>query len=238
MYEPIQEKISITFQNQQFLETAFIHKSYINEYRGGNIESNERMEFLGDAVLELSVTKALYETLTTESEGKLTSIRSALVRGESLAETARDLGLGEFLKFSVGEENSGGREKDYILANTFEALIGAIYLDQGYEVADDFIKRTIFVKLDEVLEKKLHIDGKTEFQECAQAEVLITPEYQLLSEEGPDHDKQFTMGAFVADIQVGEGMGSSKRKAQENAARNALENVDWDELREKLRGEE
>ena len=234
MYQELQQQLDIQFTNEELLKRAFVHRSYLNEHRQEVVMSNERLEYLGDAVLELSVTQALFHKLPDASEGKLTSIRSALVRGEHLSEIARRLDLGAYLQLSVGEENSGGRDKDYILANTFEALIGALYLDQGFAVADAFILKYVFCKLEYILEQNLHIDAKTEFQEIAQAEVMITPEYQLLEESGPDHNKVFVMGAYINDKLVGKGGGSSKRKAQEEAARTALNNVDWSELRDLL----
>ena len=226
-YEKLQKAIGLKFKNAHFLKTAFIHKSYVNEHRDEKIEDNERMEFLGDAVLELAATRHLYEKYPEQTEGDMTSFRSALVKGKHLAEIAEELELGEYLSLSNGEEKSGGREKKYILANSLEALIGAIYLDQGVEVADAFIEKFILTRLDEIINKGLHIDSKSRFQEICQEKEEVTPYYELISEEGPDHDKNFTMGAYINGILVATGLGSSKQKAEDDAAKNALKIKGW-----------
>lgn len=226
-YEELEKQLKVTFKDKDILDRAFIHKSYMNEYKGADKRDNERLEFLGDAVLELAVTEHLFKTYPKQSEGVLTNWRSALVKGKNLAKVATELKLGNYLYLSKGEEKSGGRKKNYILANTLEAFIGALYLDKGYKVAHDFISKYILVKLEEILEEGLHIDAKSHFQELAQEEFDLTPEYRLISESGPDHNKRFVMGAFMADKKVGEGEGSSKQKAEEAAARNALVEVDW-----------
>lgn len=226
-YKDLEKKIGITFKDYTFLKTSFIHRSYVNEHRDEKLEDNERMEFLGDAVLELVSTKHLYDVCPDRSEGELTSFRSALVKGKHLAEIATEIGLGEYLFLSHGEEKSGGRHKKYILANTVESLIGAIYLDQGHEIAEKFIKKFILTKLDEIIEKGLHIDAKSRFQEVCQEKEDFTPYYEVLKSEGPDHDKTFTVGVFIRDEQIAIGIGSSKQKAEDVAAKNGLTTKKW-----------
>lgn len=227
-YAELEKKIKITFKNADLIDIAFVHKSYINEHKDKKMEHNERLEFLGDAVLELVATEYLYKHYPKQEEGVLTNWRSALVKGKNLAEISTELDLGLFLYLSRGEERSGGRKKNYILANTLEALIGAVYLDQGYDVAHKFIDEFILNRLTEILEKGLHIDAKSQFQEVAQEVVGITPEYKLMREEGPDHDKSFTMGAYIGEELVAEGSGSSKQKAEQEAASAAIKAKKWD----------
>jgi ribonuclease-3 len=226
-YQKLKKQLGIKVKNEQLFDTAFIHRSYLNEQPELGIQSNERMEFLGDAVLELVVTEVLYGRYPDKEEGELTNIRSALVKGEALAVVAHNLELGQFLVLSKGEEKSGGREKNYILANTTESLIGAIYLDEGYEKAHEFIKNNILCRLDEVISKKLYIDAKSHFQEQAQAHKGVTPHYTLTKESGPDHNKIFTMSVNLSDEIVAEGDGSSKQTAEQDAARKALEKLSW-----------
>lgn len=218
----LQRKIHLTFKDEQLLQTAFVHTSYINEHRAVKQEHNERLEFLGDAVLELVTTEYLYRAFPETEEGQLTAFRSALVKGKHLAEVARALHLGEYLLLSRGEEKSGGRGKNYILANTIEALIGAIYLDRGFSVAHKFISRFILTNLGDILEKGLHVDAKSRLQELSQEKFGVTPLYKVLRERGPDHNKIFEVGAFITEELVGRGEGSSKQKAEEQAARAAL----------------
>lgn len=226
-YLELEQKINITFTDKSLLDTAFVHKSYINEHKDKKRAHNERLEFLGDAVLELVVTEFLYKNYPLEEEGVLTNWRSALVKGKHLAEIAVQLDLGLYLYLSRGEERSGGRKKSYILANTLEALIGAIYLDQDYKVAHGFIDHFIIKRLEEILEKGLHIDSKSRFQELSQELLGITPEYRLIKEEGPDHNKVFTMGAYIGEELIAEGSGSSKQKAEQNAAVEAMKVKEW-----------
>lgn len=225
-FTPLEKELGVRFKNRKILEMAFIHTSYINEVKNKNLENNERLEFLGDAVLELVVTEYLYRHYDSP-EGELTNWRSALVKGKNLAEIAMKLNLGDYLSLSKGERESGGSNKSYILANTFEALTGALYLDRGLDVTRDFINRHVIKYLDEIIKKGLHIDSKSFFQEISQEKFGITPEYRLLSEEGPDHDKHFTMGAFVGEKMMGEGKGSSKQNAEQVAAENVLKNHGW-----------
>ncbi|MBT6068661.1 ribonuclease III [Candidatus Peregrinibacteria bacterium] len=221
----VESKIGVQFKDKTLLDQIFVHRSYLNENDGK--ASNERLEFLGDAVLELVVTDHLYTSFPKLDEGVLTNYRSALVRGTNLADVAEKIGLGDHLYLSRGEDASGGRKKHYILANTVEAMIGAIYLDQGYEVSKKFIHKWVIATLDNIIKEGLYLDAKTHFQEKAQEELSTTPHYEVLDEEGPDHDKTFTIGAFLGGEKVGEGQGSNKQEAEQNAAHSALKNKGW-----------
>jgi ribonuclease-3 len=223
--ESLEKVFGFTIKDPDLFERAFIHKSYVNENPG--VKHNERLEFLGDAVLELVVTDYLFAKFEEKPEGELTALRSALVRGRNLAKVSKSLEIGQFLILSNGEEQSGGRHKDYILANLCEAVIGAIFLDQGYEVARKFIYDYVLVTLDEILASKSYIDAKTHFQEMAQEKVNITPEYTLEEESGPDHSKVFRMAVYLNNEKVAIGAGSSKQKAEQDAAKNALELKGW-----------
>jgi ribonuclease-3 len=229
-YEELEKKIDIKFTNRKLLDTAFVHKSYVNEHRSIKDENNERLEFLGDAVLELVVTEFLYKNFPTKGEGILTNWRAALVKGRHLAEIAKKLDLGLYLYLSRGEERGGGRKKNYILANTLEALIGAIYLDKDYTTAHKFIDENILTQLESILEEGLHIDAKSRFQEISQDTLGVTPEYKLIKEEGPDHDKSFVMGAYIGKELIGQGSGSSKQKAEQEAAAAALKAKNWEDV--------
>ena len=226
-YAVLEKKIGIKFKDKSLLSIAFVHKSYVNEHRNESIDHNERMEFLGDAVLELISTEHLYRNHPEQAEGEMTNFRSALVQGKNLAEVARLLNLGEYLFLSHGEENSGGRKKNYILANTLEALIGAIYLDQGFKVTEKFIKTHILASLDEIIENNLHIDPKSSFQEIVQEKMDVTPTYELIKDSGPDHNKKFECGVFIGKKLIVTGVGSSKQKAEEDAAKKALIKKGW-----------
>lgn len=225
--EALERKIRIKFKDAKLLQTALVHSSYLNEHKDKVSDHNERLEFLGDAVLELVTTEYLYATFPKSEEGELTSLRAALVKGKHLSLVAEGLGLGEFLFLSHGEEKSGGREKSYILANTLEALIGAIYLDRGFSVAHKFISKFILTNLGDILKKGLHVDAKSKFQEIAQDTLGVTPTYAVLSELGPDHDKVFEIGAYLGEILVAKGKGSSKQKAEQDAAVAALKEKGW-----------
>lgn len=226
-FSKFEEKTSLTFKNKSLLKQAFTHRSYINENRESKLEHNERLEFLGDAVLELVTTDYLYDSLKESNEGELTSLRSALVNADTCSLVARKLGMNEFLLLSRGEAKDSGRARQYILANTLEALIGAIYLDQGYEVAKAFILRYITPLIPEIVKKGTWIDAKSFLQEKAQEHEGVTPVYKTLSESGPDHDKHFTVGVYVSGELYGEGDGKSKQDAEQNAARKALEAHAW-----------
>lgn len=203
------------------MQQVFVHRSYLNENPGFPLQHNERLEFLGDAVLELVVTEHLFKTYPNP-EGELTNWRSALVKGEMLAVIALELNIGELLYLSKGEEKGGGKSRALILANTFEALIGGIYLDQGYDAAKDFVTRFLLGRLPEILEKGLHVDAKSRFQEMVQELQGITPTYKVLSETGPDHAKTFEVGVFIGTKLVGSGSGNSKQSAEQAAASAAV----------------
>ncbi len=210
-------------------EQAFTHRSFLNENRSQREKGhNERLEFLGDAVLELIISEYLYHQFPMRPEGELTSFRAATVKTDTLATVAKELEFGTYLKMSVGEEATGGRTKEYLLANTFEALLGAIYLDLGYEACVEYISRILIPKISEIVEKRLDIDSKTKFQETAQALFRTTPIYQVNKEEGPDHEKTFTMDVLINGKILGSGSGSSKQRAEEEAARSALNKLDKD----------
>ncbi|MFA5854928.1 MAG: ribonuclease III [Candidatus Gracilibacteria bacterium] len=224
--EELENAIDVHFDDDNLLSLAFIHKSYVNEHDDEE-RYNERLEFLGDAVLELAVTDFLYHNHPDQPEGQLTNWRSALVKGKNLARVARKLGLGKYLLLSRGEDLSGGREKDYILANTVEALIGAIYLDKGFDLTNQFILKNIVVLLEEIIAAGLNVDSKSRVQELAQDRLNVTPAYELLSEEGPDHDKVFEMGIYFGSELAGKGKGPSKQEAEQSAARDALKKRKW-----------
>lgn len=219
----IQEKIGLSFENQTILLNAFVHRSYLNEHRSFGLPSNERLEFLGDACLELIVSEYLYSQYPSEPEGKLTNYRSSIVNTHSLADSARELDLGTFLLLSRGEEAGSGRNSEYILANTFEALLGAIYLDQGYKATADFVYKQLIHKLADIIQNERYRDPKSKLQELTQAKLSETPRYSVIEEWGPDHEKNFRVGVIVGSVQVAEGIGSSKQKAELQAAQNALD---------------
>ena len=215
-------KLGFEFKNIDLLVTALTHRSYVNEHKKSAKEHNERLEYLGDAVLELVVTEYLYSRFS-EPEGILTSWRAALVRTESIGDAGEKLGFGQLLRVSRGEKNSTGRARLQMMANSFEAVVGAIYLDQGYEMARQFIHDNIIVKLDDILREESWRDPKSHLQELSQRYDGLTPAYKVLTEEGPDHDKLFTLGVYVGDKLMGRGVGSSKQIAQQEAAKQAIE---------------
>lgn len=217
----IEDIIGVKFNDSNLIKQAFIHRSYLNEHPKLGLEHNERLEFLGDAVLELVVTDYLYRH-HPNPEGELTSWRSALVKTESLAALAEKLDIGQYLLMSRGEAKSGGRSRTALLANLIEAIIGAMYLDQDYEVARNFIEKYIISSLASILREGTYIDAKSHFQEVAQERDGVTPHYEVLSESGPDHDKEFTVGVFLGDKEYGRGGGPSKQAAQQSAAAAAL----------------
>lgn len=216
----------ITVKNDALFVEAMTHRSYLNEHREDQKVHNERLEFLGDAVLELVVTEHLFHSFENP-EGDMTAWRASLVNGEMLARVAREIGIEPFLMMSKGEAQDTGRARSYLLANAMEAIIGAIHLDGGYSAAEKFIQDNIIKHLDEVLEKKLYLDPKSYFQEQAQEHEGVTPHYEVLSEDGPDHDRTFVMGIFLGKVKVAEGSGSSKQEAQREAAKNGLEEKKW-----------
>ncbi len=223
----LERLLGTTFEHKEYLLSAITHRSYLNEHRGATQEHNERLEFLGDAVLELVVTDYLFRKYPNKPEGELTAVRAALVNTVSLSDSAQKLGLNDFMLMSKGEAKDTGRARQYILANAFESCIGAIYLDQGYEAAERFIGDHLFSKTDRIVEKRLWQDPKSRFQEFAQDKVSITPSYELLAQEGPDHDRVFTVGVFLKGEKVAEGQGRSKQEAEQDAAEKAIEKKGW-----------
>ncbi|MDD5692935.1 MAG: ribonuclease III [Patescibacteria group bacterium] len=220
-FEKFSKELGIKFKNINLLITALTHRSYLNEHQ--NVEEhNERLEFLGDAVLELVVTEYLYRNFKNP-EGDLTNWRSALVKTETISEVSKDLDAEDYILMSKGESRSLGRSRQLILANAFEAIIGAIFLDQGIETAKEFIEKNLIIKLDKILQEKLYVDPKSLFQELVQDKDGVTPTYEVLEEVGPDHDKTFTIGVFVGDKVWGKGVGPSKQAAQQSAAIDAVE---------------
>jgi len=212
-FKEFEKLVGINFKDKNLLKQAFLHRSYLNENRGVNLEHNERLEFLGDAVLELVVTDFLFRKFPEKAEGDLTAYRSALVNTVTLSSVAASLRMSDFLLLSKGESKDTGRARQYILANTFEALTGALYIDRGYKVAESFIGKNILPLIDEVIEKRLWQDDKSHFQEMSQEKVNFTPSYKTLREEGPDHDRHFVVGVFLGDENVAEGEGKSKQDA-------------------------
>lgn len=219
--------VGVTFDDKNLLIQAFTHRSYINENRGTKLKHNERLEFLGDAVLELITTEFLYEKFPNRNEGELTAIRAALVNTITISEVASELGFNKELLLSKGEAKDMGRARQAILANTFEAVIGAIYLDQGYEAAKIFISKNLLPRTEKIIEDSLWVDAKSKFQEKAQEHTGVTPSYQTLEETGPDHDKQFTVGVFIGHEHVASGGGKSKQDAEQESARNGLKIKKW-----------
>jgi len=220
-------RLGLSFSDPSLFAEALTHRSYLNEHRDHPGTHNERLEFLGDAVLELATTDFLFLKFPAKPEGELTAFRSALVNTVSLAEAAQALGINGYLLLSRGEAKDIGRARDVILADAFEAIIGAIYLDQGYESAARFIAKHIFGKIDDVIEKRSYQDAKSRFQEAAQEKRGVTPSYTTLQETGPDHDKRFTVGVLVGGAEVARGEGKSKQEAEQAAAKAALEKTAW-----------
>ena len=222
-------KIGVDFHDISLLRAACTHRSYLNENKGASLEHNERLEFLGDAVLELVVTSYLFRKYSKKQEGELTAFRSAIVNTMSLIKVAEKLGLNEFILLSKGEAKDTGRARSVILANAVEAVICAIYMDQGYNTSANFISAHVLevIDIEEIVKKKSWIDAKSRFQEMAQDKEGLTPSYKTLKEIGPDHDKKFTLGVFLGDVQVASGSGRSKQEAEQQAAEKALEVKEW-----------
>lgn len=225
--EEVEKILGVTFNDKALLKQAFVHRSFINENKGIGLEHNERLEFLGDAVLELVITHHLYDEYPDKTEGDMTSYRSALVNADTCAEVAEKLKFNDFLLLSRGEAKDTGRARAYILANTLESVIGAIYLDQGYEATKKFIDTHITPLTEEIVKKGLWIDAKSKFQERAQEITGLTPSYKTLKEVGPDHDKKFSIGVFLGAEQVAVGEGRSKQDAEQEAAKKGLETKEW-----------
>ncbi|HLD70644.1 MAG TPA: ribonuclease III [Negativicutes bacterium] len=222
-----EKKLKLDFTDKDLLTQAFVHRSYLNENPDFPLDQNERLEFLGDAVLELVITEHLYKEHPDRAEGELTNWRAALVNAKMLTTVAEELGFNDFLLLSRGETKELGKARQYILANTFEAFIGAVYLDAGYEVADRFISKYLLPKLPNIISNRLYKDAKSQFQEEAQEKVGVTPAYKVVKEWGPDHKKKFTVGVFLRNEQVAEGEGYSKQEAEEEAAKTALLVKNW-----------
>ena len=226
-FSQLERRLGHPFTKSGLLAEALTHRSYLNEHRGYAGAHNERLEFLGDAVLELASTDFLFKKFPAKPEGELTSYRAALVNTVSLSESAQTLGVGEFLLLSKGEAKDTGRARDVILADAFEAIIGALYLDAGYSAAEAFILKNICAKIDEVIAKRAYQDAKSHFQEAAQEKRGITPRYETLSEVGPDHAKVFTVGVFIGEKEIAKGEGKSKQEAEQAAAQAGLDKMGW-----------
>lgn len=225
--EEFKQKNNIYCNNDKLLEQAFIHRSFINENPRTGLVHNERLEFLGDAVLELIVTEYLYTTFPHQNEGDLTAYRSALVNAVTLGEVAQGIGFNDMMKLSKGEAKDVHRARSSILADAYEAFVGALYLDQDYSVTKNFITETLLLKTEEIIRKGLYKDAKSFVQEKSQEIYALTPNYRVLSEEGPDHDKLFSVGIFFGEDKIAEGKGRSKQEAETAAARAALEEKGW-----------
>ena len=228
-FKELEKIIGVEFRDPMLLRQACTHRSYINENRGLGLGHNERLEFLGDAVLELVVTNFLFHKFPDRAEGDLTAYRSALVNTISLAKVGEMMGINPYLLMSKGETKDVGRARSIIIADAVEAIIGAIYTDQGFGIAANFVSRNLLevVDIDEIVDKKLWLDAKSRFQERAQEKVGITPSYKTLKETGPDHSKLFTLGVFLGDVQVATGAGLSKQEAEQKAAEKGLEVKGW-----------
>jgi len=217
--------LGLKFKDPELFENAFVHRSYLNENPRFKLENNERLEFLGDAVLELAVTRYLFEKFARKPEGELTLLRSALVRGKNLSQIGKELGVFECLYLSAGERKGSARARELILANALEAMIGAIYLDLGFERAEKFVRDYVAQNIDEIVSAGSHIDAKSLFQEKIQEKFKITPNYKILEESGPDHNKVFTSGVFIGGEVVAEGQGPSRGQAEQEAAEVALKKM-------------
>ncbi|MDD5074013.1 MAG: ribonuclease III [Candidatus Shapirobacteria bacterium] len=227
MFNPkkIEEAIGVVFNDKNILKTAFTHRSHLNEKPEEKLSSNERLEFLGDAILEFWVSRVIFNQFPKLPEGLLTNFRSRVVYTPSLADIAQKLNLGQFLLLSVGEEKEGGRENQTLLANTFEALVGAIFQDQGLKTTEKFLEKNVLPRIETVAKKKTLKDHKSRLQELVQEKFRVTPEYRLLKFEGPDHERTFLVGIFIANKKITQGQGLSKQKAQQQAAQKALKKL-------------
>jgi ribonuclease-3 len=226
-FSRFEKETGIVFKDKNLLREAFTHRSFLNESKEKGLTHNERLEFLGDAVLELVATDYLYRKYPSETEGDLTAYRSGLVNANTLSDVALKLSLGDYLLLSKGEAKDKGKARQYILANTIEAVLGAIYLDRGYGVAESFIAKNVLPLIDEIVEKGLWQDAKSSFQEKAQDVYGITPNYKVQEEIGPDHDKQFRVGVYLAHEMIAEGLGRSKQEAEQAAAKKGLLEHSW-----------
>lgn len=224
----LEEKINLSFENKDLLRQALVHRSYLNEHPDFPLQHNERLEFLGDAVLEIIVTEYLYHQYPDKPEGELTNWRASLVNSHMLSSVAKDIELEDYIYLSKGEaKDKNSKARQFILANAVEAMIGSIYLDQGRDAAESFIHKFILSKLDHILENKLYLDAKSRFQEKAQEQHGLTPHYKVLSEEGPDHDKKFEIGLFLGEEMIAKASGTSKQEGQVKAAAKGLDKKGW-----------
>lgn len=227
-FSKLENDIGIIFNNKNLLIQAFIHRSYINENSNFKLGHNERLEFLGDAVLELVSTNFLYNKFEDLAEGELTTYRAALVNTKSISAIAKDLGFNDYLFLSKGESKDFGKARLSILADTYEAFIGAVFLDKGYEDAGKFIESTLLIHTDRIIEEGKYKDAKSVVQEKSQDILAVTPSYRVLSESGPDHDKEFIVGIYFGESRIADGKGRSKQEAETDAAKNALIKKGWD----------
>lgn len=216
------KKFEIEINNAEIFQMAFTHRSFLNESKNEDLSSNERLEFLGDSILSFIMSTYLYEKRPNDPEGELTNLRAYIVKTPSLAQVAKKLELGKYLQMSKGEDLTGGRENNSLLANTFEALLGAIYLDQGIEAATRFVHKTLIPEFTEEIIQGAPRDFKSQLQEVVQARFQVSPKYRIISSSGPDHSKTFVVGVFVGEELLGEGTGSNKQSAEELAAKQAL----------------
>ncbi len=224
----LEKELKIKFKNKDLLQQAFVHRSYLNEHPDFKLWHNERLEFLGDAVLELIITEYLFKKFPDDQEGKLTNLRASMVNTQMLAQLSEDLGLQSFLFLSKGEEKDKNKKaRESILANTFESLVGVIYLDRGIKAVKKFLEKIFDEKIPHIYEKQLYVDPKSRFQELSQEKHSVTPHYQVLDEEGPDHDKTFTVGIYIDKELIAKGKGSSKQIAQVEAAKKGLKKKNW-----------
>ncbi len=226
-FKSFEQTIGVEFNEPELLRQAFTHRSYLNEHRGEVSGHNERLEFLGDAVLELVVTHFLFEKFPDKAEGDLTAYRAALVNAVTCAEVAQDIGMNDYLLLSRGEAKDSGRARSVLLANALEALVGALYVDQGYDAARQFISAHLFPKLDGILKDRSWQDPKSALQEKSQDAEGVTPNYKVLAETGPDHAREFTVGVYLQGTLLSEGTGKSKQEAEQAAAQGALDSKGW-----------
>lgn len=227
-FEKLQKNLGTKFKKINLLKQAVVHRSYLNEHPEFKLGHNERLEFLGDAVLEIIVTENLYFSFPDTPEGDLTNWRASLVNAKMLYEVAKGLGVEEYLYLSKGEaKDQNKKSRHYILADALEAIIGALYLDQGMKATTKFVTKNIITKLDNILKEQLYLDPKSRFQEISQEKTGVTPNYKSLSESGPDHAKVFEVGLYLEDELVATGTGSSKQEAQVKAAEKGLEKKGW-----------
>ncbi|PLX22019.1 ribonuclease III [Candidatus Parcubacteria bacterium] len=227
-FSKLEDLINVKFKNPDYLKQSVVHRSYLNEHPEFHLPHNERIEFLGDAVLEIVVTEFLYKNYPETPEGDLTNWRASLVNSKMLAVVAEEIDLESYLYLSKGEaKDKNTKARQYIMANAVEALIGAIYLDQGIKKASEFVHKYMLSKLDNILENKLYLDPKSKFQELSQEKIKTTPHYRVLGESGPDHDKTFEVGLYLGEDLVAKGKGSSKQEAQVDAAEKGIKKKKW-----------